>query len=117
MVNTLDMDALCVCGHSLAYHPMEESCNSCHGGCEAFRMGGAPAPLAVSDLPPMVRRMLAESEQSAGKLDPAPGFWLVYHSDWSGIAVFREELEALRHAVKHGAQAEFHEWGPVRGMD
>lgn len=27
-------------------------------------------------------------------------FWLAYHSDFSGMAVFESEIEALRYAVK-----------------
>lgn len=42
------------------------------------------------------------------------GFWLCYHSDWSGIAVFSKEVEALRHAVEHQMHCEFHAWGAVR---
>lgn len=42
------------------------------------------------------------------------GFWLAYYSDWSGFAVFDNELEALRYAVEHQMRCEFHSWGQVR---
>ena len=43
------------------------------------------------------------------------GCWIVRYSDWSGIAVFATELEALRYANDNGVmQAEFHQWGEVR---
>lgn len=29
-----------------------------------------------------------------------PIVWLAYYSDWSGMAVFSEEIDALRHAVE-----------------
>lgn len=27
--------------------------------------------------------------------------WFAYYSDWSGMAVFDNEVDALRHAVEH----------------
>lgn len=43
-----------------------------------------------------------------------PGFWLVYYSDWSGIAVFDTEIDALRYAVEKQMQVEFRQWGEIR---
>lgn len=33
---------------------------------------------------------------------PPGGVWLAYYRDWSGMAVFRTELDALRYAVEKG---------------
>jgi hypothetical protein len=30
-----------------------------------------------------------------------PVYWLAYDADWSGLAVFDSEIEALRYAVSH----------------
>jgi hypothetical protein len=30
--------------------------------------------------------------------------WIAYHDDWSGFVVFKNEVEALRHAVDHSMQ-------------
>jgi len=32
---------------------------------------------------------------------PQPLCWLAYHSDFSGMTVFADEIDALRHAVEH----------------
>lgn len=37
--------------------------------------------------------------------------WVAYHTDYSGIAVFSTEIEALRYAVEHGMKVERHESG------
>lgn len=42
------------------------------------------------------------------------GVWLAFHSDWSGIAVFATEIEALRHAQEHTMTVEFRQWGEIR---
>lgn len=42
------------------------------------------------------------------------GCWIAYYSDWSGIAVFGTEIEALRHAVEHSMIVQFFQWGEVR---
>lgn len=42
------------------------------------------------------------------------GFWLAYYSDWSGIAAFPTEIEALRHAVDKSMTVMFCEWGEIR---
>jgi hypothetical protein len=31
-----------------------------------------------------------------------PLVWLAFHSDFSGMAVFHNELDALRYALEHG---------------
>lgn len=44
-----------------------------------------------------------------------PGCWVARYSDWSGIAVFGSELEALRYTNDHdGMVASFVQWGEVR---
>jgi len=43
-----------------------------------------------------------------------PGFWLAYYPDWSGIAAFPTEIEALRYAVSTSMQVEFRVWGDIR---
>lgn len=30
-----------------------------------------------------------------------PTFWIAYHGDWSGFAIFDDELPCLRYAVDH----------------
>jgi hypothetical protein len=42
------------------------------------------------------------------------GFWLCRYGDWSGIAAFPTEVEALRYAVDKSMTVEFVEWGEVR---
>jgi hypothetical protein len=41
------------------------------------------------------------------------GVWLAYYSDYSGIAVFPTELEALKHAQSNGMNVRFCRWGEV----
>lgn len=41
----------------------------------------------------------------------AAGIWVAYHDDWSGMVVFRDEIDALRHAVEHSMQCLFVEYG------
>jgi hypothetical protein len=45
---------------------------------------------------------------------PLSGIWLAYYADWSGVAVFATEIEALRYAVGRSMQVEFREWGEIR---
>jgi hypothetical protein len=33
--------------------------------------------------------------------DPAFGYWIAFHSDWSAFRVFSEEILALRFAVEN----------------
>jgi len=42
------------------------------------------------------------------------GFWLCYYSDWSGIAIFDNELDAQRYACDSGMICEWRTWGAVR---
>lgn len=35
------------------------------------------------------------------------GAWIAYYSDWSGMAVFADELNCLRYAVEHRMDARF----------
>lgn len=43
------------------------------------------------------------------------GCWVVYYSDWSGIAVFDTEIDALRHVNENdGMKAEYFGWGTIR---
>jgi hypothetical protein len=45
---------------------------------------------------------------------PLSGVWLAYYTDWSGLAVFATEIEALRYAVDHTMSVAFREWGEIR---
>lgn len=48
---------------------------------------------------------------------PRPaGAWLCYYSDWSGIAVFGDELDAHRYSAERGGgmTVVFTTWGEVR---
>lgn len=38
---------------------------------------------------------------SATSATSPKGVWVAYHSDWSGFAIFDDEMEALRHAVSN----------------
>lgn len=42
---------------------------------------------------------------------PARGAWLAYYPDHSGLAIFGDEVEALRYAVEHSMQIIFWEYG------
>ncbi len=43
------------------------------------------------------------------------GCWVVYYADWSGIAVFGTEIDALRYANDNdGMRAEYVGWGLIR---
>lgn len=46
--------------------------------------------------------------------EASAGVWIARHSDWSGIAVFATEIEALRYAVDHSMQVAFMTWGEIR---
>lgn len=51
--------------------------------------------------------MTAQDVVAAGRHDIADRpwtVWVAYYSDWSGIAVFSTEIEALRYAVERGMQ-------------
>ena len=49
-------------------------------------------------------------------LDQAPGSgcWLAQHADWSGFAIFREEIDALRYSNDNYMTVRFVEWGVLR---
>ncbi len=36
-----------------------------------------------------------------------PGAWIAYYPDWSGMALFCDELAALRYGVEHQMQVKF----------
>lgn len=38
---------------------------------------------------------------------PENGFWLAYYADWSGMAAFKDELEAYRYAIGGSMQVKF----------
>lgn len=43
-----------------------------------------------------------------------PTVWIAYYGDWSGFAVFDDELACLRHAVAHHMEAgQFHLGQPL----
>lgn len=46
--------------------------------------------------------------------DDGAGCWVAYYSDWSGVAVFPTEIEALRYAVSRSMLVEFKPWGEIR---
>lgn len=39
------------------------------------------------------------------------GAWVTYYNDWSGIAIFENEIDALRFAVANHMDVKFVEWG------
>ena len=41
------------------------------------------------------------------------GVWLAYYHDFSGLAVFLTEIEALRHAVENSMHVKFITWGDI----
>jgi hypothetical protein len=43
------------------------------------------------------------------------GVWVAYHSDWSGLAIFGDEIDALRHAVSNSMNVGFAEFGADLG--
>jgi hypothetical protein len=43
--------------------------------------------------------------------DTKAGAWVTYYADWSGIAIFATELEALRYAVGRTMEVKFVEFG------
>lgn len=45
----------------------------------------------------------------------AEGCWVAYHSDWSGFALFDDEVAALRHAVSNSMSIGRAEWGQELG--
>lgn len=43
------------------------------------------------------------------------GCWVVRYGDWSGIAIFGDELTALRYALEHNMDScSFETWGQLR---
>lgn len=42
------------------------------------------------------------------------GVWMAYYDDWSAIAIFPTELEALRHAMGSTMKVEWRGWGEIR---
>lgn len=42
---------------------------------------------------------------------PDNGVWVAYYSDWSGFAVFTDELQAFRYAVAGTMQVAFVHFG------
>lgn len=59
---------------------------------EELRSLAAGALAAATD-------MLSAGEKSASPA-PKPVFaWVAYYPDWSGVAIFRDELDAYKHAV------------------
>lgn len=46
--------------------------------------------------------------------DYLPQIWFVYHSDFSGFAVFLNELEAYKYAVEHSMSVANIKTGDVR---
>ncbi len=68
-------------------------CGDCHGGpCGCQRLHPMPAP----------------SPELPG------GCWLAYYHDWSAMAVFDQEIDALRYALDKAMAVRFVEWGAVR---
>lgn len=39
------------------------------------------------------------------------GVWLAYYDDWSAMATFEDEIDALRHAIGHSMKVLFVEFG------
>ncbi len=68
-------------------------CKDCHGKpCECRLQH--PTPALSSELP--------------------GGCWLAYYHDWSAMAVFDQEIDALRYALDKTMAVRFVEWGAVR---
>jgi hypothetical protein len=56
-------------------------------------------------------RLMAPAKATA----PPDGPWMARHHDWSGIALFAEEIDALRYAIGHDMSVvERVAWGEVR---
>jgi hypothetical protein len=76
------------------------------------RLDADVVDIDVLDL--QVRRASLTFGSEAREPQPA-GFWLARFSDWSGVAVFRDELEARRYAGDRQMDVvEFSHWGEVR---
>lgn len=46
---------------------------------------------------------------------PSAGCWVAYHPDWSGFALFDDEVDALRHAVSNSMSIGRATWGQELG--
>lgn len=56
-----------------------------------------------------------QADQSSRPPASSTGCWVAYHSDWSGLALFADELEALRHAVANNQSVGWASWGEELG--
>ena len=72
------------------------------------RQGAQPAEIIEKAL------ALFSEEPPVRTAHTCGGVWLATYSDWSGIAVFGDELEALRYANGRSMQVEFKPWGEIR---
>lgn len=46
--------------------------------------------------------------------DEDEGCWMAYHGDFSGVAIFPAEIDALRHAVANAMSVQHVTWGDLR---
>ena len=72
-------------------------CPSCGAG---ERLARRPIPAAGGDAC-ADRWHDAENRAGAARPDDEAVIWVAWYSDFSDVAVFYDELEALRHAVAH----------------
>lgn len=73
---------------------------------------GVDAALAVQRPPEVFTVVRPGSVPGTEKI---AGCWVAYHSDWSGLALFNDELEALRHAVANSMTVGWATWGQELG--
>lgn len=51
---------------------------------------------------------------SQGFIESTGGCWVARYDDWSAVAVFGSELEALRYAMQHSMnQVIYVQWGEI----
>jgi hypothetical protein len=65
-------------------------------------------------LHPHVPAAIAHALLAAPAPTNAGGAWVCHYEDWSGIAIFGDELSALRHAANDNMLVAFYPWGEVR---
>lgn len=72
-------------------------------------------PVRDPELEDLRARMRSQQITAVPVSATTTGCWVAYHSDWSGLALFNDELEALRHAVGNAMTVGWAVWGQELG--
>lgn len=67
--------------------------------------------ITVMALAAEIRRLRERASVLHEVNDAENGCWLAYHGDFSGLAVFSEEVDALRYAVENSMKVSYVLWG------